>query len=202
MKILVGSDAGSYTMNPAGNTITITGVTVTLDQVLLITDVSQNIIIYNFADPALGGTMNNGVLTLDYNIGSLNANDRLQVFVEQADPTSDQLVLLRRMVKLMESQATVDASNRQRVAVEAMPSITVSSAPTTAVTLASAPTTTIVTGGTAGSVTQNSSAANPYALSSISALTTNEGPVDQRWRIVDAARTAFAVGIRANLVFS
>lgn len=38
--------------------------------------------------------------------------------------SEEALILLRRMVKLMESNAVVDAANRQRVSVEAMPGTT------------------------------------------------------------------------------
>jgi hypothetical protein len=45
-------------------------------------------------------------------------------------------VLLRRLVKLLESQATVDSSNRQRIAVETMPTtaVTISSGTVSAIT--------------------------------------------------------------------
>lgn len=71
--------------------------------------------------------------------------------------SDDSVILLRRMVKVMESQATVDSSNRQRVAVEAMP--------TTAVTLSSLATVTTVNqiSGVDGKFLLIDTARNAYA---------------------------------------
>jgi hypothetical protein len=87
--------------------------------------------------------------------------------------TDETLQLLRRMVKLMESNSTVDSANRQRVVVEN--SITVGTAPTTAVTLASAPTTAVTIGGQA---------------------------VDIRFEHMDRSHQAYSMSIRDKLAFS
>lgn len=98
--------------------------------------------------------------------------------------TEDSMILLLgRLIKMLESNATVDSSNRQRIVVETMPSVSVSS----------------------GSVGVQNLITNPPAGNPLASQTNTvanmvlEGPVDQRWRIIDAARTAFATGIRANL---
>jgi len=79
MKIKISN----YTFNAAAKTITFTDyASISLDQVLLITNVTDNIIIYNFADPTLGGTVGTNVLTLTYNTASMANGDKLQIFFE------------------------------------------------------------------------------------------------------------------------
>jgi len=56
--------------------------TISLDSILLITNVVSNTIIYNFADPLKGGSVNNNVLTLIYDTSSMNDNDKLQIFYD------------------------------------------------------------------------------------------------------------------------
>ncbi|NBP66583.1 MAG: hypothetical protein EBU66_18290, partial [Bacteroidetes bacterium] len=67
MKKLLGTDlSGSYTFNPAGNTITFSGLRqdISLENILLITNTTANTIIYNFADSTTGAvSFNNNVLT-------------------------------------------------------------------------------------------------------------------------------------------
>ena len=101
-----------YTFNAATQQITFnTTETITLERLLIITNVTDNLIIYNFADPNLGGTITNNVLTLNYNTTTMSNTDRLQIFIEnQLTPASeeslqylqDQTALLGRMVKLLE----------------------------------------------------------------------------------------------------
>jgi len=91
----------------------------------------------------------------------------------QVNPsTEESMMMLRRIVKLLESSGTIDGNQRQRVAVEVMPSITVSSAPTTTVS---------------GTITVGASTL---------------APVDQRYEMVDRARMSYDIGIRNRLVFS
>lgn len=56
-------------------------------------------------------------------INRISVNDSTGVVVNPA--TDDTVILLRRIVKLLESNAVVDVSNRQRVTVEVMPTTTV-----------------------------------------------------------------------------
>ena len=107
-----------------------------LDGVLLVTNVTDNVIVYNFADPALGGTVSSNVLTLTYNTASMSNSDALQIFYDDgAAPASDDTVTalfdvantLKRISKNMESLQVVDANQRQRVNVEVIPSVSVNS---------------------------------------------------------------------------
>jgi hypothetical protein len=73
----------NYTFNPATRQVTLTDfATVALDQYLLITNVTDNIIIYNFANPELGGTVSTNVITLTFNTTAMSAGDRLQIFID------------------------------------------------------------------------------------------------------------------------
>jgi|694.fasta_scaffold00044_77 hypothetical protein len=114
-----------YTFNAATQQITFnTTETITLERLLIITNVTDNLIIYNFADPNLGGTITNNVLTLNYNTTSMSNTDRLQIFIEnQLTPASeeslqylqDQTALLGRMVKLLEPISRQDSAGRQQI---------------------------------------------------------------------------------------
>ena len=88
MKILVTN----YTFDKTAKTITFGDYgSITLDSILLITNVTDNIIIYNFADPALGGTVATNVLTLTYDTSAMSNTDDLQIFYEDTaqDFTND-----------------------------------------------------------------------------------------------------------------
>lgn len=103
---------------------------------------------------------------------------------EIIDPASssldDQVVLLRRIVKLLESQAAVDTAQRQRVTLDAITAGTVLPTVTTVTTVA---TVTTVTG-----------------VTNVTNLGTLAG-YDQRL-YSDWARQAYNTGIRSALTFS
>jgi hypothetical protein len=125
MKILFEN----YTFNAASKQITFnTDEALTLERLLIITNVTDNIIIYNFADPNAGGTFANNVLTLNYNTTAMGNSDKLQIFIEnQATPSSeetlqylsDQTALLGRMVKLLEPSSRQNSAGLQQVDVAA-----------------------------------------------------------------------------------
>lgn len=76
MKILVTN----YTFNAATRAITFAQFpAIDLERVLLITNVTDNIIIYNFANPLLGGSASTNVLTLDYDTTAMDNADDLQI---------------------------------------------------------------------------------------------------------------------------
>lgn len=83
----------NYTFNKTAKTVTFTDYTsIALDGLLLITNVTDNVIIYNFANPALGGTVLNNILTLDYDTSLMDNGDSLQIFY---DDGIDTLALLQ-----------------------------------------------------------------------------------------------------------
>lgn len=84
----------SYTFTPGGSgvgTVAIAG-TYALEQFLLITNVVDNIVIYEFDVNTLGGTVSTGsgntTLTLTYNTSGMSSSDRLQIFIDDGqNPT-------------------------------------------------------------------------------------------------------------------
>jgi len=75
----------NYSFNKLTKQITFTDINpIRLDSILLITDVTANIIIYNFADPLKGGTVATNVLTLTYDTSALNNTDKLQIFYDDS----------------------------------------------------------------------------------------------------------------------
>jgi hypothetical protein len=100
-KILIGSELGSYSFNKVAKTITFAGFTANLERLLLITDVTNNTIIYQFNDPTLGGTLSNNVLTLTYNTntGSFANTDKLQIFYWSEEPQQTALFDLAMSIK-------------------------------------------------------------------------------------------------------
>lgn len=196
MKILVGNEYGSYSFNAAAKTITLSGLPFSLkmEQILIITDLVTNTMIYNFADPTAGAvSVSNNIITLDYDTTSLSNSDPLQIFIEAPDPTVDFTNLMQRLLKALESSATVDVANRQRVVVESLTGMTMPA---------------LVAGnalvGVVGTnvATGNTLLGNPYTVGACNVQGISEFPVDQRWRIINESRNAYANGIRSNLVFS
>jgi hypothetical protein len=203
MKKLLGQDAsGTHTFNPSAKTITFSGLSqqITLANILLITNVTANTIIYNFADSTNGATsFANNVLTLDHNTTSMNSTDVLQIYLDLAGEESLH-DLLRRMNKLLESNAVVDSSLRQRVTLDAIGSTP--TALTTTVPVSGTVTATAnVSNGVASQLVSNS-ATNPYTLTSSTTGLIMEGPVHQLWRVANDAQTCYASAIRSKLTFS
>ena len=209
MKKLLGQDAsGTYSFDPSAKTITFSGLSqqITLANILLITNVTANTIIYNFADSANGATsFANNVLTLDHNTTSMNSTDVLQIYLDLAGEESLH-DLLRRMNKLLESNAVVDNRLRQKVVVEAigtnlaaptevnaaLPVNLSSQSITPSVSVNNSVTTQIV----------SNSAANPYTITSSTTGLIMEGPVHQLWRVANDAQACYASAIRSKLTFS
>ena len=104
------------------------------------------------------------------------------------NPATDESVqLLRRMVKLLEPLATVDIQNRQKVTLDAAKvGLVVSQAAAASLQM------------TANQTTASNLNANVGTVSNIAGY----GGVDPRYQFIDAARIAYATGIRANLKFS
>lgn len=207
MKKLLGTDtAGSYTFNPTAKTVTFLNLAqpLTLANILLITNTTANTIIYNFADPTSGAiSFNNNVLTLDYNTTAMNASDVLQIYVDVESYEESLQALLRRMNKLLESNAVVDLQQRQRVTIDAIRS----SATATSDLAGSIPVVATgnvnaaVSNGVGGAIVSNN-ASNPYVTASTTTALIMEGPVHQVWRIANDAQACYASAIRSKLTFS
>lgn len=114
----------NYGFDPIAKTVTFKEYSdVSLDSVLLVVNVTTNTIIYNFANPATGGTVSGNVLTLPA-IDNLimSSTDKLLIYYDNdaAAASDESIILLRRMVKIMESLSVVDSTQRQRVTVDAI----------------------------------------------------------------------------------
>ena len=209
MKKLLGTDAvGSYTFTPASNTITLSGLAqaVSLQNFLLITNTTANTIIYNFADPTTGAvSFNNNILTLDYNTSAMASTDQLQIYVDLPSYEESLHDLLRRMNKLLESNAVVDSKLRQRVTIEAIG--TNNAAASTEVN-ATIPISGTVTASMSGgnlitSQIASNNTSNPYtAVSTPFVGLVLEAPVHQLWRVANDAQECYASAIRSKLSFT
>jgi hypothetical protein len=76
-----------YTFDPAAHTVTSTGyAAVDLKGLIIITNVTRNIIIYSYADMespySLGGSAATNVVTLDYDTTKMLAADELQIYYD------------------------------------------------------------------------------------------------------------------------
>ena len=205
MKKLLGTDAvGSYTFTPAANTITLSGLvqTMALQNFLLITNTTTNTIIYNFADSTTGAvSFNNNILTLDYNTSAMLSTDRLQIYVDLPSYEENLHDLLRRMNKLLESNAVVDSKLRQRVTIEAIGANNASNSTEVNSTIPVSGTVSVnISTGSAQLVAATSG--NPYSLTGQAVGNFMEGPVHQLWRVANDAQACYAFAIRSKLTFS
>ena len=195
MKKLLGIDiVGTAILTPGASgvgTVTFTGPTLGLEQILIITNVTRNVIIYNFADAAAGeAAYSNNVLTLQFNTSSHSASDVLQAFVDVpeasyplssvANRTDNLIVMLSRIVKLLESNAVVDSAQRQRVAIDA-----------------AIPTGANVIG--AVNIAASQTLANVTTVATVSNVTATAGM--DREQYINIAKQTYRQSIRSNLEF-
>lgn len=82
----------NYTFNATARTIALNDYTsVDLEGLLLITNVTDNKIIYNFSDPNYGGGISGNVITLIYNTASMSNTDALQIYYDDPNVNSSTL---------------------------------------------------------------------------------------------------------------
>ena len=86
----------NYTFNASTRTVTINGKYIRREQLVLITNVTTNTVIYNFTDSSLGSssynvsTANNvetTTIVLVYNTGSMSNSDKLSILVDETNET-------------------------------------------------------------------------------------------------------------------
>jgi hypothetical protein len=89
MKVLIDN----YVFDPALKKVTFSDyASISLNRVLLVTNVTDNIMIYNFASPMLGGTVSGNSLTLTYNTASMSSTDSLQIYYDNEEtPSTEEL---------------------------------------------------------------------------------------------------------------
>ena len=199
MKQLIGHDIGQYSFNAAAKTITFTGLPAfAIEQILLITELNTNNIIYNFADSTPnGGILVGNVLTLDYNTTTLVNSDPLQIYIDLPTTAAVDIgvavdsqthLLLQRICDLLEPVATQDQANRQRISVDAITAGTTLPAVTTVTTVGTVST---ITGGTITTIT------NPVPVGNMATW----GGGNPEWQMMDLARHSYNVAIRSQLTF-
>lgn len=94
----------NYTFSPSSKTVTLSDFsTVLLNRLLLITDVTNGTIIYQFNGNGLGASVTGNTVTLSYNtnVAGFNSGDSLQIVYDSAtgDPTYDTPVLPNNAAK-------------------------------------------------------------------------------------------------------
>jgi len=76
----------NYTFDALLGAITFSDYTaISLDGVLLVTNVTDNVIIYNFASPLKGGTVATNVLSLVFDTSAMDNADSLQIYYDDPD---------------------------------------------------------------------------------------------------------------------
>lgn len=180
MKIKVAN----YTFDVVTKKVTLTDyASIRLDSLLLITNVTKNVIIYNFADTESGGTVSGNQITLIADLTDMSNSDKLQIFYETEDiPATDETVssladsvnLLKRIAKILEPISVQDSNNRQRVVIDSAAGVSVVALPTLS---------------------------NVTTISTLTNLA-GVGGVDPRFTFIEQAHMAYSLGIRANLSFT
>ena len=82
----------NYTWVASTGAITFTDFSgIDLDAVLLVTNVTDNIIIYNFADATKGGAVSSNVLTVTFDTSGMEDVDKLQIFYDDGAAAHDEV---------------------------------------------------------------------------------------------------------------
>lgn len=73
----------NYTFDASAKTITFTDYTsISLERILMITNSTDNLIVFFFDDPTKGGTVSGNILTLTYDTSTMSDSDDLQIFYD------------------------------------------------------------------------------------------------------------------------
>lgn len=174
----------NYTFIPSTRSVVFNEyTTISLNFIYPIINVTTGTIIYNPMSPTLVGSVTDNKLILSFDTDSMDSTDVLMILYEDGRkmPTAIEAAnaidensnwLLRRVVKLLESNAVVDSNSRQRITLDAM------------------------TGGmTLSAVTSVGSVGSVGNIVTI-------GSMDPRFTFIDTARNNYANSIRNNLKFT
>lgn len=110
-----------YVFNKTNKTITFTGPTYpsSLEEILLVTNVTDGDIIYSFADSLRGGTLTNKILTLTYDTSQMSDSDDIQIFIESNVNHDETLAMLAALLRTVGFSR--DANDRMRVILDNSP---------------------------------------------------------------------------------
>ena len=98
-----------------------------LESILLITNVSRNTILYNFADSALGGSLVGNVLTLIKDCSGMSDSDLLQIFIDTPNTDFEYLnallasglaEIVHQLQLIRNDGGMADAAGRVRTVIE------------------------------------------------------------------------------------
>jgi hypothetical protein len=97
MKKVILEDS-KYTFDASAKTLTFTE-DIILQHLLLVTNITSNQIIYNFACDGYGGTLSGKVVTLEYDTTSMLDTDTLTVmyYMEEYPVESEQIEILKNL---------------------------------------------------------------------------------------------------------
>jgi pyruvate carboxylase len=113
--------------------------------------------------------------------------------------TDESILLLRRMVKILDSIATVDSQNRQRVTLDAAPvAVTVIQGTASSLNAVVSQPTASNLNAVVSQPTASNLNANVGTVTNIAGF----GGIDPRFQFMEAARISYATGVRHNLQFS
>lgn len=181
MKILVEN----YTFNAGTRQITLTDYNpVNLESFLLITNVTDNVIIYNFADPSKGGTVSGNILTLDYDTTAMSNGDTLQIFIDDGEKSASETTLealrdvsdyLKILVNQTKTLATQDTAQRQRVMIDASTTLNTNT------------------------VVQDPAGQNAFGFGGVAFA--RQFAVPDVWNTMELARINYQTNIRSKLIF-
>ena len=107
----------NYTFDASAKTITILcDCNFTLDKLLVITNVTDGVIIYNFADSNLTGSITGNIITLSYDTTPMSDTDILQIWVEDTNPLLVTLSNFLNIIRHAVGKLSFDTSNQLRIA--------------------------------------------------------------------------------------
>lgn len=92
-------DNTEYTFDASAKTITFVE-NIELTKLLLITNITDNVIIYNFACDGFGGTISKKVLTLEYDTTLMSDTDSLSIIIYE----ENKLIETNELLKLIREQ--------------------------------------------------------------------------------------------------
>ena len=119
----------NYTFNSATKQIIIIdNENIIQEKLLLITNMTDGIIIYNFADNATRGSIVGNIITLNYDTTSMSDADKLQIWIEDTSPLMVTITTCISCIKNVISKFTFDVSNQLRATVAG--TVAVSTLPT------------------------------------------------------------------------
>lgn len=123
----------NYNFDASNKTITLNeSDSVGIEQLLLITNVTDGVIIYNFADSLKNATISSNVITLEYDTTGMDDSDKLQIFIDVQNTDFDDLTdilkyglveIVRQLQSMRNDGGLPDVSGRMRCAVETLPTL-------------------------------------------------------------------------------